>query len=131
MNASVLTRRCDARGTWLVSLHGEHDLATRPDLEARTRAIWRVCRAAVIDFSDTDFIDTSIIRWLLEVERELEQAGASTMSVVEGRPGSVAERLFRHLNLAHVFACYPTRDAALDQLPEAQFRIRPALRQAA
>ena len=117
MSAVVTTTPCDADGTWMVSLHGDHDLATRPQLERETSAIWPACKVAVIDLSDVAFIDSGVIRWLLDVERQLEEAGAFTLSIVEGRPGSAVDRIFQLLHMRHVLACYPTREAALAQAP--------------
>jgi anti-anti-sigma factor len=117
MSAVVTATECDANGTWLVSLHGDHDLATRAQLEQETSAIWPACTVAVIDLSDVAFIDSGVIRWLLDVERQLEEAGAFTLSVVEGPPGSAAARLFQLLRMRHVLACYPTREHALAQAP--------------
>ena len=108
---------CDGRGTWLVTLHGDHDLATRALLEQQTRPVWPRCKVAVIDLSDTTFIDSGVIRWLLEAERELEAAGAFTLSVVEGRPGTVADRIFSALRMRYVLACYETRAQAFAQAP--------------
>ena len=62
----------DASSTWLVTLHGEHDLATRDHLAEQTGMIWRVCKVAIIDLSDVEFVDSGLIRWLLDVERQLE-----------------------------------------------------------
>jgi anti-anti-sigma regulatory factor len=112
-----VTAACVADGTWLVSLHGDHDITTRAQLERETSPIWPVCKAAVIDLSDVAFADSGVIRWLLDVERQLEEAGAFTLSIVEGPPGSPAARLFELLRIRHVLACYPTREHALAQAP--------------
>jgi anti-anti-sigma regulatory factor len=117
VSAVVTVTECDPDGTWLVSLHGDHDLATRAQLARETNAIWPVCKAAVIDLSDVVFIDSGVIRWLLDVERRLEAAGGFTLSVVEGTPGSPAARIFQLLRVRHVLACYPTREQAFAQAP--------------
>ena len=114
---TVTVTPCDANGTWLITLQGEHDLATRAALKAQTDPIWPFCTVAIIDLSDADFVDSGLIRWLLHVECELEAAGASTLSIVEGTPGSVADRIFGILHMPHVLACYPTRTEALQQAP--------------
>jgi anti-anti-sigma regulatory factor len=113
MRAGTVTcTPCDSRGTWLITLQGEHDLATRPALVRETRDVWPLCKVAVVDLSDTTFIDSSVIKWLLSVESALEAAGAVTLSVVEGPPGSVANRLFELLRIRHVLPCYATRAEA-------------------
>jgi ABC-type transporter Mla MlaB component len=108
----------DDRGTWLVALHGDHDLASRAQLAQQTSAVWAVCRAAIVDLSEAGFIDSGVISWLLDAERQLEEAGAFTFSIVEGAPGSAAERIFGHLRVRHVFACYPTLAEARAQVLE-------------
>jgi anti-anti-sigma regulatory factor len=96
----------------MVALHGEHDLSTMPLLEEQTRHVWPHCRIAVIDLSDVTFVDSSLIHWLLRVERALEAAHAFTLSIVTGPPDSAAARLFTQLRVSHVPACYETpRDA--------------------
>jgi anti-anti-sigma regulatory factor len=115
--ASITVTPCDDAGTWLISLAGDHDLATRPRLDEQTRAIWPSCKVAVIDLSEVDFMDSGVIRWLLAVEERLEAAGALSLSIVEGRPGSVADRIFGLLRMRHVLACYPTREEAFAQAP--------------
>ena len=121
---TVACTPCDSRGTWLIALQGEHDLATRPALEQQTRAIWPLCKVAVIDLSDTTFIDSGVIRWLLSAESALEAAGGSVLSVVEGAPGSVADRVFELLRVRHVLPCYPTRTEALADAGAAAALVR-------
>ena len=72
---TVTVTPCDSKGTWLITLHGEHDLATRLLLEEQTRAIWPLCTVAVLDLSEATFIDSGVIRWLVSVERELAGSG--------------------------------------------------------
>jgi anti-anti-sigma regulatory factor len=114
---SVTCTPCDSRGTWLITLQGEHDLVTRPGLERETRDVWPLCQVAIIDLSDTTFIDSGVVRWLLSSETALEAAGGHSLRVVVGPPGSVADRLFATLGVRHVLPCYPTRAAALARAP--------------
>ena len=102
-------------GTCLVTLTGEHDLTTIPLLDHHTRHLWPRCRVAVIDLSGVTFMDTTIISWLLGVESALEDGVGFTLSIVEGAPGCAAARLFDHLRMEHVLACYPTVRAAFMQ----------------
>ena len=101
--------------TCLVTLTGEHDLTTIPLLDLHTRHVWPRCRVAVIDLSGVTFMDTTIISWLLRVETALEEGEGFTLSIVEGAPGCAAARLFDHLRMEHVLACYPTVRAAFMQ----------------
>lgn len=117
MSALVTTDVDQDDGTWLVTLHGDHDIATLAELRRETNHIWALCSAAIIDLSGVGFIDSGVIRWLLEVERQLEEAGAFTLSVVEGLPGSAAARLFELLRIRYVLATYRTLEAARGQAP--------------
>jgi hypothetical protein len=107
--------RCDDHGTWLVALHGEHDLASMPLLDEQTRHVWPQCRIAVIDLSDVTFMDACMIHWLLRVERALEAAHSFTLGIVTGPRGGAAAKLFAHLRMSHVLACYETRRDAFMQ----------------
>ena len=113
----VLVTRCDHDGTWLVALRGEHDLTTVPSLERRTRDIWPTCKIAVVDLSAVTFIDSTVVSWLLRVERALEEGEGFTLSIVTGPSGSFAARFFDQLRMASVLACYATRRDALMQSP--------------
>ena len=113
----------EATGTWLVALHGDHDLLTRSAIRQQTSAVWASCANAIVDLSGVAFIDSGVIAWLLEVEAKLELTGADTLSVVEGPPGSSAARLFGLCRLQHVLACYPTKAEALGQTPDRHARI--------
>ena len=112
---TVTVTPCDSKGTWLVMLHGEHDLATRLLLDEQTRAIWPLCTVAVVDLSEATFIDSGVIRWLMSVEREFAEAGTFTLSIVEGPSGTVADRLFGLLRMRYAVDCYATREDALAQ----------------
>ncbi len=119
MSALVCATTGDDDGTWLVTLRGDHDLRTRSELARETNPVWALCTVAIIDLSNVGFIDSGVIRWLLDVERQLEKAGAFTLSIVEGPPGSAAARLFGLLRMRSVMACYPTLADALAQAPAA------------
>lgn len=47
--------------TWLVALHGEHDLSTSPELELVLDGIEPPGAAVVVDLSAASFVDSSVI----------------------------------------------------------------------
>lgn len=120
---TVAVTPCDANGTWLIALEGDHDLATRADLERQTSVIWPFCKVVVIDLSEATFIDSGVIRWLLSAERQLEAANAFTLSIVVGPPDCPSARLCARLRMRFVMACFTTRDEAFAQAPKPQLAV--------
>jgi anti-anti-sigma regulatory factor len=116
--SALVSTTVDDDGTSLVTLHGDHDLATRSELVRETSLIWEGCKIAIVDLSRATFVDSGVIRWLLDIETQLEQTGAGTLRIVEGPPRSPAARLFEVLRMQHVLACYPTLEDALAEAPE-------------
>jgi anti-anti-sigma regulatory factor len=112
---TVSAAPCGAKGTWLVALDGEHDQSTALQLD-QIRSIWPFCKAVVVDLGSADFIDSSVIRWLLQGQRELAAADAH-MSVVLGPRDSPASCLFGLLRMSAVLPCYATREEALSAVP--------------
>jgi anti-anti-sigma regulatory factor len=110
---SVAVSPQDADGAWLIVLEGEHDLSTAALLQQATVGLWHRCTVAVIDLSGADFIDTTVINWLMYAKRMLQASGSGALGIVEGPPASPAARLFRLLGLCDVVACFPTRQDAL------------------
>jgi anti-anti-sigma regulatory factor len=112
---TVSAKPCDNSGTWLIALRGEHDQSTALQLD-RTRWIWPFCGAIIVDLSEADFIDSSVIRWLLKLERELKGAGAQCLGIVVGPSSAPAASLFSLMRIPHVLACYETREEALSHV---------------
>ena len=90
---TVSATPCDNKGTWLVALKGEHDQSTALQLD-QTRWIWPFCGAIIVDLSEADFIDSSVIRWLLKLEREFKGPDAHSLGIVLGQSSSPAACLF-------------------------------------
>jgi hypothetical protein len=103
----------DEDGTWLIALHGEHDISTTPQLERQTRSIWPVCTTVIVDLSEAAFIDCTVITWLLRTGQALDATWHQALRVVDGPPGCLARRLLDILCLRDALACYPTRHEAL------------------
>ena len=55
----------------IVRLLGEHDLATRPAVLAQLRVAIDSLHKLIIDVTDTDFIDASILSALITADHEL------------------------------------------------------------
>jgi len=95
-------------GVWLLSLHGEHDIATQPSLREQLGHVRAAGGRIVVDLSGAGFVDSAIIGALLEGA----EAG-SAVSVV-APPGSVARRLADLVRLADALPVYDDLTAGID-----------------
>ena len=71
-----------ASDIWLVHLHGEHDLASEPDLVDVLTGIGPK-RRIVIDLTETTFIDSTIIGTLVNRARAAERRNGSLIVAVK------------------------------------------------
>ena len=101
--------------TWILSLHGEHDLSTRTPLIHAIDAALAHAAKVVIDLSQTVFLDSSIIGVLYSGwQRSPEQANRSF--AVAATPGSEARQIIDLVALAVVVPVYDDLQAALAAL---------------
>jgi anti-anti-sigma factor len=97
-------------GVWGLSLRGEHDLSTQPSLSEEIERVAAAGGPVIIDLSDADFIDSSILRVL---------AGAAVKPVAGLRvavvipPGREAMRILRVTGIASLLQPYETCEAAM------------------
>jgi anti-anti-sigma factor len=103
-----------APGLALVSVTGEHDLSTTPEL---TQALEQAAAHSnvLVDLSDCSFMDSSVIQALVKTARALEARGEQLALVIPPGPGVVA-RVAHETHLAEVFPIYPSRGAGLASL---------------
>lgn len=102
----------DANGTWIIALDGEHDISTTPALDEQISRLLPHCTVAVVDLSSTTFIDASVIGWLMRTRGALA-TGNNALSIVQGSPGGVADRIVGILRLNAEVPVYSTRKDAL------------------
>ena len=108
----------DGNGTWLITLEGEHDLATMPGLEQQTIAVWPQCSYAIVDLSRASFIDSTTVHWLLRARHTVEVDHKAQLVIADGAPDSFAARVLGVLGLRDVLGCYPTAGEALRHAAE-------------
>jgi anti-anti-sigma regulatory factor len=80
------------RSLWVVELHGEHDLATVPDLRAELADVCAPGRAVIVDLSRATFIDSSILSELIQAQLRADAAEGERFAVVappDGLPARV------------------------------------------
>jgi anti-anti-sigma factor len=78
-------------GVWVLSLHGEHDLATQPSLREQLQHVRAAGGPIVVDLTPTTFVDSTIVGALLERATELQPDEAGVFVVAP--PGAAARRL--------------------------------------
>jgi anti-sigma B factor antagonist len=107
-------------GAAVVSLVGEHDLTTAPELRERSEEAIGRGSNVVIDLTPAEFIDSSIIGVVLEARRRAEEAGVGFAAALEG--GDPAVR--RVLEVTGLDSNLPVHQSVDDALQKAA--VKPA-----
>jgi anti-anti-sigma factor len=94
-----------------VKLKGEHDLSTAAELADRLDAIFATGTSLVIDLRDTDFIDSSILRVLLEADSMATASRCEHFALVADHD-SQALRLFDLAGVRRVFHIFGSAEEA-------------------
>jgi anti-anti-sigma factor len=97
-------------GVWILSLRGEHDLSTQPSLSEELGRVTAVGGPVVIDLTDTDFIDSSILRVLATAAVE-GSAGLQVAVVIP--PDGEPRRILRVTGIAALLEPFETCEAAM------------------
>jgi anti-sigma B factor antagonist len=95
-------------GVWLLSLHGEHDIATQPSLREQLGHVRAAGGPIVVDLSPASFVDSTVVGALLECARE----GAPVSAVAP--PGSAARRVADLVQLGDALPVHAEVEAAMD-----------------
>jgi anti-sigma B factor antagonist len=100
-----------APGLAVVSLRGEHDLSTSPELR---RALEQAAAhsTVLVDFCECSFIDSSVIQALVRTARALHAGGEQLVLVIPPEQKQVA-RVAQMTQLAEIFPIHTSRHAAL------------------
>jgi anti-sigma B factor antagonist len=100
--------------TYVVALAGELDLHVRPEVEEELRGVvTRGGRDVIVDFTATEFLDSSIVGVLLHYLRELRDRGGALVLVSDDRR---ILQPFTILGLDRVFTIHARLDDALAEL---------------
>jgi anti-anti-sigma factor len=113
------------RTAWILTLRGEHDLSTRPTLDAEIEAGFAHGTKMIIDLTEASFIDSSIIASLINAQ---EQAATDAKDgfVVVSPENSFALRLLRLVGYERRLAVYATVEKAMTAIAFAQTAGRHA-----
>jgi len=97
---------------WLLRLRGEHDIVTAHNLDAQLEAVFVRGTNVIVDFSEAQFIDSSIVGAIL---RRLRSARTDVEGdlVVCAPPGSFARRVIDQASLTDVLRIADSRRDAI------------------
>ena len=100
-----------ADDTSVVVFSGEHDLATKHEIRELLVSLVTADRVVVADFSQTLFVDSSIVTLLLDVNRQALERG-KTFRLQLGT-AAIVRRVFEITGVFDVIEHAPTREEAL------------------
>jgi anti-sigma B factor antagonist len=106
--------------TSIVTLHGEHDLASATQLSVAL-AVAAGCPSILVDLSDSDFIDSSVISAFLRAASKARQRDGALELVVPD--GAIARRALDLAGVPPLLRFHETRAAAIAKA-EARSRQR-------
>jgi anti-anti-sigma factor len=92
-------------------LLGEHDMASEPELRAALNEALEDGRGIVVDLSKAEFIDSSVIKTLLDTRRDLAAQGRELATEVNA--ASIVMRVLEITQFRAAVATVGTRDAAV------------------
>jgi anti-anti-sigma factor len=101
---------------WMLTLSGEHDLTTTPNLDEDMERIAASGTSVVIDLSPATFIDSQVIAWLLRWWKRSLESTHLHLAIATGEARSPVTRLFELVDLADTVPCFPTTPEALHHL---------------
>lgn len=105
--------RVDEGGCVVVSLHGEHDVFTAPEVREHVHGGVEHGLPVVVDLMDATFIDSSILAALLGGLRRAREGGTGYAIALERRADAVG-RILEVTGLWPVFPILPSRADALE-----------------
>lgn len=112
-NGTIAVERIED-GVAIVTLRGEHDLATAGALRRQLSELVEQQRAVVVDLEATAFIDSTILGVILGGLRRAREGGRQFALVLDDETAPTIGKLFQLTGLRLIFSVYPTREAALE-----------------
>lgn len=105
--------RTDA-GLMVLTISGEHDLNTAPDLRQRLKRLIGEREPIVVDLSAATFVDSSILGVILDAQRRAADAGVG-FAVAHADGSDAVGRLLEITGLRSELPVYGAREEAIAQ----------------
>jgi anti-sigma B factor antagonist len=101
-------------GAVVVVVIGEHDVYTAPSLRNQIHAVVTEDVPFVVDLTPATFVDSSVLRVLLEARRQAEEAGLGFAVALGEGQGPGVRRILEVTGLMTVFPVLTSREEALE-----------------
>ena len=101
-------------GVVVVVLTGEHDVYTAPALRDKIMSVMEERVPFVVDLTPATFIDSSVLRVLLEARREAEQEELGFAVALGTGEAQGVRRVLEVTGLVPVLPVLPAREKAID-----------------
>jgi anti-anti-sigma factor len=98
---------------WVILLRGEHDISTIASVRGVYDDLPASARTIVCDLTETTFLDSSVIGFLVDGHRRAEAADGGEFTVVAPADGPAA-RILDIVGVRDLLNVRDTRDAALN-----------------
>jgi anti-sigma B factor antagonist len=102
-----------APGVEVVTVTGEHDLSTAPELQHQLDAALGSGAAVVVDLLQTTFIDSTVLRVLICAREQAHERGVGFSIAIGESTGHGVRRLLELTGMERRLAAAPTRAAAI------------------
>jgi anti-sigma B factor antagonist len=101
-------------GVAVLSVQGEHDVYTAPTLTEQVEGLIDERVPFVIDLTPATFVDSSVLRVLLEAHRRAEEEGVGFAVALDQDDSGAVRRVLEVTGLIPVLAVHPARDSAME-----------------
>ena len=101
-------------GVAVLSVQGEHDVYTAPSLTEQVEGLIDERVPFVIDLTPATFVDSSVLRVLLEARRRAEEEGVGFAVALDQEDAGAVRRVLEVTGLIPVLPVHPARDAAME-----------------
>jgi anti-anti-sigma factor len=100
---------------WVVAVHGEHDLSTVSQVDDAVSAVFAAGSRMVIDLTSASFIDSTILKGLLQAREKANQQSSDELVIV-APPGTMPRRVIDMIGIATWIPIFDSREAALNAI---------------
>jgi anti-sigma B factor antagonist len=100
-------------GVIVVVVIGEHDVYTAPALRDEIQTVVKHKVPFIVDLTPATFVDSSILRVLLEARRQAEEGGVGFAVALEDGEGPGVRRILEVTGLMAIFPVLENREEAL------------------